>query len=52
MTEAELQQKNDEIYDTTMRILENGKNASSTYSAAVGLAEERIAGGETQCHAS
>ena len=52
MTTEQLQQKNDEIFDTTVRILEDGENTSSTYAAAVSLAKQRIAGGETQCHAS
>ncbi|MBC8203540.1 MAG: Glu/Leu/Phe/Val dehydrogenase [Planctomycetes bacterium] len=52
MTMEQLQQKNDEIFDTTVRILEDGENATSTYAAAVGLAKRRIAGGETQCHAN
>jgi leucine dehydrogenase len=52
MTTEQLQQKNDEIFDTTVRILEDGNGASSTYAAAVNLAKQRIAGGETQCHAS
>ena len=52
MTTEQLQLKNDEIFDTTVRILEDGENASSTYAAAVSLAKQRIAGGETQCHAS
>jgi leucine dehydrogenase len=52
MTREQLQQKNDEIFDTTVRILENGNGAPSTYAAAVNLAKQRIAGGETQCHAN
>jgi leucine dehydrogenase len=51
MSPDHLQQKNDEIFDTTLRILEDGKNTSSTYTSAVGLAKERISGGEKQCHA-
>jgi hypothetical protein len=35
-----------------VRILENGNGASSTYAAAVNSAKQRIAGGETQCHAN
>lgn len=52
MTNEQLQRKSDEIFDTTVRILEDGEDATSTYAAAVGLAKRRIAGGETQCHAS
>ncbi|MDP7009282.1 MAG: Glu/Leu/Phe/Val dehydrogenase dimerization domain-containing protein [Phycisphaerales bacterium] len=51
MTDEQLQQKNDEIFDTTVRILEDGKNTTSTYAAAVNLAQQRIASGEAQCHA-
>jgi leucine dehydrogenase len=52
MTSEQLRQKNDEIFDTTVRILEDGEETTSTYGAAVGLAKRRIAGGETQCHAN
>ena len=52
MSSEQLQQKNEEIFDTTLQILVDGSNASSTYAAAVDLAQSRIAtGGETQCHA-
>jgi len=52
MTSEQLQQKNNEIFDTTVRILEDGEETTSTYAAAVGLAKRRIAGGETQCYAN
>ena len=52
MSDDVLQTKNDEIFSTTMQILERSEHSSSTYAAAVEIAEQRIAGGqETEVHA-
>ena len=52
MSDDVLQTKNDEIFNTTVQILERSERASSTYAAAVEIAEQRIAGGrETEVHA-
>ena len=53
MSEETLQQKNDEIFDTTVEILERGESTASTYAAAVEVAKNRIERGqETELHAS
>lgn len=52
MSDEELQLKNDEIFGTTSQILERSQHSSSTYAAAVEIAEQRIADGqETEVHA-
>jgi len=52
MSDEELQTKNDEIFNTTSQILERSKDSSSTYAAAVEVAQQRIADGqETEVHA-
>lgn len=53
MSDELLQTKNDEIFETTAQILTRGINSTSTYAAAVEIAEQRIAGTqETGIHAS
>ena len=53
MSDELLQTKNDEIFDTSVQILQRGEAASSTYAAAVEIAEQRISGAkETGIHAS
>ncbi|MDG1136722.1 MAG: Glu/Leu/Phe/Val dehydrogenase dimerization domain-containing protein [Phycisphaerales bacterium] len=52
MIDATLQTKNDEIFETSLQILQRGEAASSTYAAAVEIAEQRISGAkETGIHA-
>lgn len=52
MSEDVLQIKNDEIFSTTMQILHRGEETTSTYAAAVEIAEQRISGAqETGVHA-
>ena len=52
MSDDELQLKNDEIFGTTSQILERSENSSSTYAAAVEIAEQRIVDvQETEVHA-
>jgi leucine dehydrogenase len=46
MTDDELVRKNDEIFATTQQILEHTVHASSSYAAAVEIAEQRIADGQ------
>jgi leucine dehydrogenase len=46
MSDDELIRKNDEIFNTTQQILEHTTRASSSYAAAVEIAEQRIADGQ------
>ena len=46
MSDAELASKNDGIFTTTQQILEYTEHASSSYAAAVEIAEQRIADGQ------
>ena len=47
-----LQTKNNEIFETTAQILSRGEEMTSTYAAAVNIAEQRISGvRETGIHA-
>jgi len=55
MSQAELDQKNAQIEETTAQILRDGEAATSTYHAAIALAQRRIAEGaktrQEQLHA-